>query len=69
MLTTSPHDCKAESLASLVNMLDPTAIMDPANYAHEDFRDKRLVNRRFKKNLQESISETSARARGNGYGQ
>src|SRR5690625_4229974 len=48
MLTATPHDGKPESFASLVNMLDPTAIANPSDYAKEDFRDKGLVIRRFK---------------------
>jgi SNF2 family DNA or RNA helicase len=48
MLSATPHDGKAESFASLMNMLDPTAIPNPRDYAHEDYRDKKLVIRRFK---------------------
>lgn len=48
MLTATPHDGKPESFASLVNMLDPTAIANPSDYAKEDYRDKGLVIRRFK---------------------
>ncbi|WP_242510201.1 DEAD/DEAH box helicase [Halorhodospira halophila] len=55
MLSATPHDGKAESFASLVNMLDPTAIANPRDYAHEDFRDKGLVIRRFKKDVQDQL--------------
>lgn len=55
MLSATPHDGKAESFASLVNMLDPTAIANPADYAEEDFRDKGLVIRRFKKDVREEL--------------
>ncbi|WP_444913322.1 DEAD/DEAH box helicase [Microbulbifer sp. PAAF003] len=56
MLSATPHDGKAESFASLVNMLDPTAIANPRDYAHEDFRDKGLVVRRFKKDVSAQLS-------------
>lgn len=56
MLSATPHDGKAESFASLVNMLDPTAIANPKDYAHEDFRDKGLVVRRFKKDVASQLS-------------
>lgn len=55
MLSATPHDGKAESFASLVNMLDPTAIANPSDYAQEDFRDKGLVIRRFKKDVRDEL--------------
>jgi len=58
MLSATPHDGKAESFASLVNMLDPTAIADPSDYAHEDFRDKGLVVRRLKQDVASQLSES-----------
>ena len=39
MLSATPHDGRARSFASLVNMLDATAIADPDDYTREDFRD------------------------------
>lgn len=57
MLTATPHDGKAESFASLLNVLDPTAIADPSNYTPEDFEDKGLVIRRFKSHIQDQIGE------------
>ena len=56
MLSATPHDGKARSFASLVNMLDATAIADPGDYTKEDFRPG-LVIRRFKKDVQEQVSE------------
>lgn len=56
MLSATPHDGKAESFASLMNMLDPTAIANPKDYQHEDFRDKGLVIRRFKKDIADQLS-------------
>ncbi|SEP56354.1 SNF2 family N-terminal domain-containing protein [Ectothiorhodospira magna] len=55
MLSATPHDGKPRSFASLMNMLDPTAIANPEDYAHEDFRDKGLVIRRFKKDVQDQL--------------
>ena len=39
MLSATPHDGRAKSFASLMNMLDPTAIADPENYTPEDIKD------------------------------
>ena len=55
MLSATPHDGRARSFASLVNMLDPTSISDPDEYRAEDFRDKGLVIRRFKKDIQAQV--------------
>lgn len=57
MLSATPHDGKAKSFASLMNMLDPTAISDPDDYAREDFRDKGLVIRRFKKDIRDQVQQ------------
>ena len=56
MLSATPHDGKARSFASLVNMLDATAIPDPDDYAKEHFRPG-LVIRRFKKDIQEQVQQ------------
>jgi len=53
MLSATPHDGKAESFASLMNMLDPTAIANPSNYTKNDI--KGLCIRRFKKDIQEQV--------------
>jgi hypothetical protein len=55
MLSATPHDGRARSFASLMNMLDPIAIADPDNYMREDFRSKGLVIRRFKKDIQHQV--------------
>jgi superfamily II DNA or RNA helicase len=55
MLSATPHDGRARSFASLMNMLDPTAISDPEHYAKEDFSSKGLVIRRFKKDIQNQV--------------
>lgn len=57
MLSATPHDGRARSFASLMNMLDPTAIADPSDYRKEDFRDKGLVVRRFKKDIRDQVRE------------
>ena len=57
MLSATPHDGRARSFASLVNMLDATAITDPTNYTKEDFRDKGLVVRRFKKDIRHQVRD------------
>lgn len=55
MLSATPHDGKPESFASLMNMLDPTAIADASDYAQEDFKDKGLVIRRFKDDVRDQL--------------
>ncbi len=55
MLSATPHDGRAKSFASLMNMLDPTAIRDPEHYSSEDFSSKGLVVRRFKKDIQNQV--------------
>ena len=57
LLSATPHDGRARSFASLMNMLDPTAITDPTDYRAEDFRGKGLVVRRFKKDIQSQVRE------------
>lgn len=57
MLSATPHDGSARSFASLMNMLDPTAISDPENYVKEDFQNKGLVIRRFKKDIRDQVNE------------
>lgn len=55
MLSATPHDGRARSFASLMNMLDPTAISDPEEYGEEDFKGKGLVIRRFKKDIRDQV--------------
>ena len=55
MLSATPHDGRSESFASLMNMLDPTAIVDPSDYSKQDYSDKKLVIRRFKKDVREQL--------------
>lgn len=56
MLSATPHDGKPESFASLIHMLDPTAIPDVQDYEHDDYKDKGLVIRRFKKDVAEQLA-------------
>ncbi len=53
MLSATPHDGKARSFASLMNMLDPTAIANPEEYGPDDI--KGLCIRRFKKDIQDQV--------------
>ncbi|WP_294460714.1 DEAD/DEAH box helicase [uncultured Ruminobacter sp.] len=57
MLTATPHDGSAKSFASLMNILDPTAIPDPENYRADDFLDKGLVIRRFKSDIKNQVAK------------
>lgn len=54
MLSATPHDGKPQSFASLMNMLDPTALADPENYNKDDI--KQLYVRRFKKDVSSDVS-------------
>ena len=54
MLSAIPHDGRAKSFASLMNMLDPTAIADPENYTPEDI--KGLCIRRFKNDVKDQVN-------------
>lgn len=60
MLSATPHDGKARSFASIMNMLDPTAIANPDDYGPEDI--KGLYIRRFKKDIQHQV-ETAFKER------
>jgi len=55
LLSATPHDGSARSFASLMSLLDPTAIADPDDYTPEDFRSKGLVIRRFKKDIKDQV--------------
>src|SRR3989442_1791036 len=55
LLSATPHDGSARSFASLMALLDPTAISDPDDYTPQDYRDKGLVIRRFKKDIKHQV--------------
>ena len=57
MLSATPHDGRARSFASLMNMLDATAIADPDDYTKEAFSEKGLVIRRFKKDIRNQVRD------------
>lgn len=57
LLSATPHDGSARSFASLVKLLDPTAISDPDDYTRDDFSGKGLVVRRFKKDIKDQVSD------------
>ena len=56
LLSATPHDGSARSFASLMSLLDPTAISDPDDYTKDDFKDKGLVIRRFKSHIKDQVS-------------
>lgn len=53
MLSATPHDGSPQSFASLMNMLDPTAIADPEDYTREDVEG--LFIRRFKGDIKDQV--------------
>jgi len=55
LLSATPHDGRPESFASLMNMLDPTAIASESNYTKDDIRD--LYVRRFKKDVLQDLKQ------------
>lgn len=56
MLSATPHDGRSESFASLMNMLDPTAIANPHDYTENDI--KGLCIRRFKKDVKDQVLDS-----------
>jgi SNF2 family DNA or RNA helicase len=56
LLSATPHDGSARSFASLMALLDPTAISDPDDYSPDDFKSKGLVVRRFKKDIKGQVT-------------
>ncbi|ELR98522.1 DEAD/DEAH box helicase [Gloeocapsa sp. PCC 73106] len=55
MLSATPHDGRPESFASLMKMLDPTAIASESDYTKEDIRG--LYVRRFKKDVKDQLAK------------
>jgi superfamily II DNA or RNA helicase len=53
MLSATPHDGSPESFASLMNMLDPTAIANPSDYSRDDIDG--LFVRRFKNHIKHQV--------------
>lgn len=54
MLSATPHDGRSKSFASLMNMLDPTAIANPEDYTKDEI--KGLCIRRFKKDVKDQMN-------------
>jgi superfamily II DNA or RNA helicase len=55
LLSATPHDGKRESFASIMNMLNPTAIKDETNYGPADIEG--LFIRRFKKDIKDQVRD------------
>ncbi|NCC60085.1 MAG: DEAD/DEAH box helicase [Verrucomicrobiae bacterium] len=55
MLSATPHDGRKKSFASLMNMLNPTAIVNPEDYGPEDIQG--LFIRRFKKDIKDQVAQ------------
>lgn len=55
LTSATPHDGRPESFASLVRLLEPTAIADESNYTKDEVRDYFL--RRFKKDIKHEVRE------------
>lgn len=53
LLSATPHDGRRESFASIMNMLNPTAIKDDKNYGPADIEG--LFIRRFKKDIKDQV--------------
>ena len=56
LTSATPHDGKKESFASLMNLLEPTAIADDQDYTAEDVQG--LFVRRFKKDVQRQVRQS-----------
>lgn len=55
LTSATPHDGKAASFASVIQLLEPTAIADRSNYTHDDV--KGLYVRRFKKDIAHEVGD------------
>ena len=55
MLSATPHDGNARSFASIMNMLDETAIANPDDYGRDDIEG--LFIRRFKKDIKDQVKK------------
>ncbi len=55
LTSATPHDGRPESFASLMNLLEPTAVADESEYSSEDVQEYFL--RRFKKDVAHQIEE------------
>jgi hypothetical protein len=53
LTSATPHDGSAQSFASLLNLLDPTAVADPDNFQKSDV--EHLFVRRFQKDIRHHV--------------
>lgn len=60
LASATPHDGRPESFASLIKLLDPTAVLDPSSFTNAELGG--LYTRRFKKDIEHEVQE-SFRAR------
>ena len=56
LTSATPHDGSPESFASLMNLLEPTAVADESNYTKDEIQG--LFVRRFKKDVAASVGES-----------
>jgi superfamily II DNA or RNA helicase len=56
LTSATPHDGSSESFASLMNLLEPTAVADPTDYTREEIED--FFIRRFKKDVKHEVAES-----------
>lgn len=55
LTSATPHDGRPESFASLMNLLEPTAVANPESYTSDEVED--LFIRRFKKDIAHEVEE------------
>lgn len=58
LTSATPHDGRPESFASLMNLLEPTAIANPSKYTSDEIEG--LVIRRFKKDVVHEVEQSFA---------
>lgn len=56
MTSATPHDGRPESFASLMNLLEPTAVADPTDYTADEVEG--LFVRRFKKDVVHEVGQS-----------